>query len=438
MAKVTHRQHLSRQYSTINLWIGLFASLLLWAILLESVCLGILYVSDSLRNKDISAFAKTHLLTRLFVSTPTNPVPGTKFLGTLGPDGWEWAQFHVADDLLGWRLAAKISVFHEPKPDTKYFYITDDNGFIADLDDPPVTLEKSVDAYRVIILGGSTVMGFGAPRPSQNIVGMLRKGVRDRGLTGPNGRHVELINAGVDSYNSAQEYLYLVSDLLRFKPDLVVAYDGWNDSRHDFNNNVTPLRTWPHGETQRRIAKSYSISGSIFLVTQNLKDFLTSSSSKLGMIELPQRVFNKLRSQADGVRSSLPPFDPRNIEYFDLNRRAFLALADDQLSVALFLQPVVGTDDRTLSSEEKASWWHPRFDELLETRVPFYEHARHILASLKARDQRNGHYCIADLSHSLKGVSEPVYADTGHLLPKGNEIVAAQILDQLVLCGLLR
>jgi hypothetical protein len=63
----------------------------------------------------------------------------------------------------------------------QYLYITDDNGFIADVDDPPVALEKSADTYRVIVLGGSTVMGQGAPRPSQNIVGMLRKATRLEG-----------------------------------------------------------------------------------------------------------------------------------------------------------------------------------------------------------------------------------------------------------------
>jgi hypothetical protein len=126
------------------------------------------------------------------------------------------------------------------------------------------------------------------------------------------------------------------------------------------------------------------------------------------------------------------------IEYYRINHRAFLALADDQLSVALFLQPLVGADDRTLSAEEKASWWYPKLDMLLENRIAFYEHARRILADLKAEDYSTGHHCIADLSHSLNGVSEAVYADTGHLLPKGNEIVAARMLDQLVMCGLLR
>ena len=438
MAKIIDTQRSSRRYSTTNLWIGLIAALLLLAILLESICLGILYVNDSLTGRSTNAFARTHLLTRLFEPAEPNPVSGKKFLGTFPLDEGQWAQFLVADGLLGWRLAADISFFYAPDPPNKYHYVTDDNGFIADVDDPPVALQKSLDAFRVIILGGSTVMGNGAPRPSQNIVGMLRKAVRERGLTGPNGRRIEFINAGVLGYNSAQEYLYLVSDLLRFKPDLVVAYDGWNDSEYDFNDNFSPFRTKTHVETQRHITRSYSIAGSVFLVAQNLKTFFTSSNFKLGMIELPWRVFNKLRSKADSVHSSSTPFDPRNIEFYDINRRAFLALADDHLSVALFLQPMVGVDDRPLSAEEQASWWYPKLDEAMRNRVPFYEHARHILADLKVRDQGNGHHCIADLSHSLKGVSEPVYADTAHLLPKGNEVVAAHILDQLVLCGLLR
>jgi hypothetical protein len=58
------------------------------------------------------------------------------------------------------------------------------------------------------------------------------------------------------------------------------------------------------------------------------------------------------------------------------------------------------------------------------------------LARRQSLRSRRGH--VADLSHSLSGVSEAVYADSGHLLPKGNEIVASHMLDQLVLCGLLR
>jgi hypothetical protein len=436
MATKTDKQRSARQYSTTNLWIGLIAALLLLAILLESACLSILYVNDVLKGNDTSRFAEQHLLTRLFVSTPPNPVPGKHFLGRLTFADAGWGTPFVADSLLGYRMRSAISVFYVA-PSAEYLYITDDNGFSVDADDPPITLQKPADVYRVIVLGGSTVMGAGAPRPSQNIVGMLREGARARGLAGPNGKRLEFINAGVDGYSSAQEYLYLVSDLLRFKPDLVVVYDGWNDLVYDFDNNLSPFRT-THMYIRSRVAESFSIAGSVFLVAQNVKEFLSSSSFRLGVIELARRVFDRFRSRADIVHSLSVPFDPRNIEFYDINRRAFLALADNQLSVALFLQPLVGVDDRMLSAEEKASWWYPTHDRVLRNRVPFYERARQILAHLKASEEGGGYHCIADLSHSLKGVFEPVYADTGHLLPKGNEVVAAQILDQLVLCGLIR
>src|SRR5262249_50192430 len=154
------------------------------------------------------------------------------------------------------------------------------------------------------------------------------------------------INAGVDAYNSAQEYLYLVSDLLRFKPDLVVAYDGWNDSNiTDFDKNLSPLRR----EAPKALTSSRSLPGSIGLVAGNLRYSLIKGNYRLGTLELLWRVARKLSPDIETANS--PSFDLRVVEYYRLNRRAFIALVDNQLSVALFLQPLVGTDDRELSDE---------------------------------------------------------------------------------------
>jgi hypothetical protein len=398
----------------------ILVSLILMA-LLESTSLAILYVHDRLTGTDTSAFVEEHLLTKAFA--PSVPDEQQHLSNAL--------HLFTTDELLGWRLAPATSFFFENPTDK---YLTDSNGFIVDVDDPPVTLDKPPDAYRVIVLGGSTVMGQGSPRPSQNIVGMLRKQVRERGLKGANGKRVEFINAGVDNYNSTQEYLYLVSDLLRFRPDLVIVYDGWNDSHR--TNDSSPYR---HSQVEWRIAQSYSIIGSARFLAANLVYFFTENNFRLGIIELPWRVFgNQLPDAKSPTLPVHPPFDLRNMELYRRNRKAFLALADDDLSVALFLQPLVGTDDRALSAEEKASWWWPRLDEALGNRIPFYEHARNILADLKEKVHDEGHECIADLSHSLTGVSEPVYADSGHLLPKGNAIVASHMLDELVSCRILR
>lgn len=436
-------------YSHTALGIASIFVLLLFLVLCESVCLGILYVNDRLKSHDISTFAEDHILTRLFVSPPIGPViPGKHFIGILtrGPRGW--AQYTPVDDLLGWRLGSNISTFYSVSASPRYsngpassapryFYVTDDNGFSVDPDDPPVALEKPTDTYRVVVLGGSTVMGQGAPMPSQNIVSMLRKGALSRGLTGKNAKRIEFINAGVDGYNSAQEYLYFVSDLLRFKPDLVIVYDGWNDVLYT-DNNLSLFQSSSHLSNQRALTQSHSLSGSVHLLAGNLMNSLSKGEYRLGMVELALRVLSHTFHNEDIPHSTLAPFNPQSVEYYRIIHKAFLALADEQLSVAEFLQPVVGVDSRELSAEEKKSWWYPLFVEKHGNRVPFYKGARQVLADLTKSNYSNNHICIADLSQSFNGVSDTVHADSGHLLPKGNEIVAKKILDELVSCGLLK
>ena len=137
------------------------------------------------------------------------------------------------------------------------------------------------------------------------------------------------------------------------------------------------------------------------------------------------------------MRSASVSFDRHLTEYYRENRRAFLALADDRLAVAVFLQPLAGTDGRTLSDEEKASWWYPELAWEMGNRAPFYQDARRVLAEFKERSRGSRQVCIADLSDSLRGVAQPVYADTGHLMPVGNRIVASRMLDELASCGLI-
>src|SRR5262245_33098090 len=100
MTKITDEPRSTRQYSTTILWIDLFTGLLVLAVFLESVCLGILYLNESLKGGDKNLFLEQHILTKPFASNPTEPgpVPGKHFLENL------WAQYLVADALLGWCL----------------------------------------------------------------------------------------------------------------------------------------------------------------------------------------------------------------------------------------------------------------------------------------------------------------------------------------------
>ena len=366
MAEVLEASNAGRQSFARFFWVSLIIVPVVLLVVLEAVCLGVLYFYDSLSGKSHVAFARNHLLTRLFAPAAVGPVPGKHFLGHLRDDD-RWQELLVPDGLLGWRLGSNISVYYSPsRQASEYLYLTDENGFSADVDDPPVLRHKPVGVYRVIVLGGSTVMGDGAPRPSQNLVGMLRAAVRDQRITAADGKRVEFINAGVDGYNSAQEYLYFVSRIIRLEPDLVVVYDGWNDSYawtdSSIMANMSPFRTKTHEEGTRRIKASYSVSGSFHLAVVNLKFALTEGQFRLAMMELPWRLLQKPKEEDEDADDRSESYDPRLIDFYRENHRAFVALADDRLAVALFLQPLVGTDDRALSEEERASWWYPEFE----------------------------------------------------------------------------
>ena len=281
--------------------------------------------------------------------------------------------------------------------------------------------------------------GNGSPRPSQNIVAMLRTAARDQRITAPDGKRVEFINAGVDGYNSAQEYLYLVSDLMRYQPDLVIVYDGWNDSQNSsVIETMSPFRTNSHKEGTERIKASYSLARSIALALGNLKSSLTEGHFRLGVMELPWRILQSVVEDSDEDDEDKPAsYDSRRVDYYREIHRAFVALADDRLAVGVFLQPLAGVDGRALSTEEKASWWYSEFEREIGQRAPFYPEARRVLADLKQRSRGERQVCIADLSDSFSGVTETVYADTGHLFPNGNRIVAARMLHELASCGLV-
>ena len=113
MTEVVESSDAGQQNSVRFFWISLIITPLVLLVILEAVCLGILYFYNSLGGKSNAAFARNHLLTRLFAPAPVGPVPGKHFLGHLRDDD-RWQELLVPDGLLGWRLGANISVYYSP------------------------------------------------------------------------------------------------------------------------------------------------------------------------------------------------------------------------------------------------------------------------------------------------------------------------------------
>jgi len=78
--------------------------------------------------------------------------------------------------------------------------------------------KNALDRKRVILIGGSSAFGQGLKGNEETIAYQLGQIL-----------NAEVINAGVIGYGSGNELVYLLTELVDLKPDLVVTFDGWND-----------------------------------------------------------------------------------------------------------------------------------------------------------------------------------------------------------------
>src|SRR5205823_150809 len=77
--------------------------------------------------------------------------------------------------------------------------------------------------YRVLVLGDSVVFGWGVP--FDDIFTSRLQVILSRDLARP----VRVINTGITSYNTVQEYTYLKTEGLLLQPDLVILVYVPND-----------------------------------------------------------------------------------------------------------------------------------------------------------------------------------------------------------------
>lgn len=91
---------------------------------------------------------------------------------------------------------------------------------------PEIEQPKPADRYRIICLGGSTTYDDGV-NDDETYPLRLQQFLREK----LPGRDIEVINAGVNSYTTAENLANLSLRLLDLQPDAIVLYEGINDWR---------------------------------------------------------------------------------------------------------------------------------------------------------------------------------------------------------------
>ena len=106
---------------------------------------------------------------------------------------------------------------------------------------------KPPDMYRILMVGGSTMFGAGASSDETTIPGYLQHLLNEKDF----GFDIEVINSGIQGADSNAELKLIEQKLVRFSPDLIIIYDGWNDLRA----NNAPMEVKENWETICKFGK---------------------------------------------------------------------------------------------------------------------------------------------------------------------------------------
>jgi len=253
------------------------------------------------------------------------------------------------------------------------------------------------DTYRIFVVGGSTVYGSGVS-DNETIPAKLEQELKAKGFYG-----VQVINAGVPGIHSFTEYALIKNKIIKFQPDLIVVYDGYNDLVRHFDDYYKTGEYESTAQLIRIISKNeYLRSGSVLIHT-----YFTLTN--------PRQVetFN---------------IDTENIEKKSLAWRKTLNNIcelgrESDFQTIVILQPFLGTGTKKLSNEEQQIYAQNNHKQL----VSDYESYRSQVNNLIS-------YCFItkDMTGIFDDMNDPMFFDFAHLGPTGNEIVSKKIANEII------
>ena len=266
-------------------------------------------------------------------------------------------------------------------------------------------------ALRVWTFGGSTMYGYGVPDWA-TIPSYL-----SRELNTSSQNCVVVSNFGVEGYVNDQELIALEEQLKAgAHPDIVVFYDGVNDSALAWSPSGPPPAHFLFGTIKSRVEGS--VSGRL--------DFLKSSYA----MGLAQEILSKIRPRQSfaALISRSQPNVARVLDNYEANMRIARALSNAyQFKLYCFWQPILFYGHKPLVPFEQhiaeldtngmsaASAWLPVM--------------RAVYQEADRRAAVEGNFIF--LGNLFDSTKDPIYVDEIHIGPEGNELAAKAIASHV-------
>ncbi len=251
--------------------------------------------------------------------------------------------------------------------------------------------------YRIFVVGGSTTFGVGTTSDSTTIPYFIQEKLTQTFPT----HNIEVINAGIPGAYSFTEKNLINERLLAHEPNLVVIYDGWNDLNSDYDQ--------------------YENSENSEFIEQIVRKIRQSDIATLKVIM--KLYFNYKHDSVDII-----PFNSHKIEEkVSLWKNTWIDVCNSQkknnFKTAIMLQPLVGTGDKVLTTEEQSYFVHFNSNQ----RNQYYQLYANALNELNLTCTST-----SDLQNIFDSYSETIFFDSGHVGDKGNKIIADQIYEEIL------
>ena len=259
---------------------------------------------------------------------------------------------------------------------------------------PEIQEIKSESHYRIFVIGGSTIFGAGSTSDVTTIPALLQKKFNEL----EQDFDIEVINAGIVSANSISEKFYIENYLLEFNPDLLIIYDGWNDSEDRILDEKRVINEENNSESFFKF-RNFPYYRTPFVVY----DIFNSQNQEK---TYPQENDDKTEQLISSWSSRWDTICKSGIE--------------NNYKTILTVQPIVGSGNKMLTAEEKTFLSETKIhSEVINTINGMGDALSEIKSCSKTQDLRN----------VFENINEQVYVDRGHLSDFGNEIIADQLFN---------
>lgn len=273
-------------------------------------------------------------------------------------------------------------------------------------------------APKILFLGGSAAFGQGTRTDQETIQYMLEQSIKP----------YRVLNAGVVGFLSGQELTYLVTELVDYRPAIVIAYDGWNDlfdtvyspertnEELGFNSNFFSIEDQLRLNHQTQVSPYRSL-GRLIEATAKKSLLISRLSQRLHASQPPGRVIHKERLEA-AVLTYVT----------NLRKMALFSRACGARFIVIF-QPELGQKPYRTAAEQKMlneGFLDPDYRE------GFPDLYRRFLAEAKQLLTKDGIEWL-DINESPKYLEsrEELFVDVVHTNRRGNELVAEIILPRI-------